>query len=96
MKKVEILEDEGAVKRELSLIKLKNAAEHRADIMTAVQVYRAKIIDYGIESMCIEITGESSKIDAFIQTVMPYGIIEMCRTGVVALERGSSSILEKE
>ena len=75
---------------------LKNAAEHRADIMTAVQVYRAKIIDYGIESMCIEITGESSKIDAFIQTVMPYGIIEMCRTGVVALERGSSSILEKE
>lgn len=96
VKKVEILEDEGAVKRELSLIKLHNAPEHRADIMTAVQVYRAKIIDYGTNSMCIEITGESSKIDAFIQTVMPYGIIEMCRTGVVALERGSGSILEKE
>lgn len=96
VKKLEILEEENAVKRELSLIKLKNTPEYRQDIMTAVQVYRAKIIDYGTESLCVEITGESSKIDAFIQTMMPCGIIEMCRTGVVALERGSSSLLEKE
>lgn len=96
VKKVEVLSDEDAVKRELSLIKLRNDPEHRADIMTAVQVYRAKIIDYGNDSLCVEITGDPSKIDAFIKTVMPFEIIEMCRTGVVALERGSGSILEKD
>ena len=96
VKKVEIIPEDNAVKRELSLIKLRNTSEHRSEIMVAVEVYRAKIIDYGSESLCIEITGEPSKIDAFIRTVMPYGIIEMCRTGEVALERGSASILEHD
>ena len=45
--------------------------------------------------MCIEITGDPSKMDAFIELLKPYGIIEMCRTGIVALERGSSTLLSK-
>ena len=59
-------------------------------------MYRANIIDYTNEAMCIQVIGDPSKIDAFIRVMEPFGIIEMCRTGVVALERGSGSIQEKE
>ena len=94
VKKVEVLEDE-AIKRELMLIKVKNEALNRAEIMTAVDVFRANVIDYSNESMCIEMTGNSSKIDAFIKLLEPYGILEMCRTGIVALDRGTTTLLTK-
>ena len=71
-----------------------NNPETRSEVMAAAEVYRAKIIDYTTNYMCIEVTGEPSKINAFSQVMQPLGIIEMCRTGVVALERGSS-IMEK-
>lgn len=94
VKKVKLLEAGGTVERELSLIKVYNTAETRNDIMAAVQIFRAKIIDYTTEAMCIEITGEPSKTKAFIEVMKPFGIVEICRTGVVALERGAS-IIEK-
>ena len=91
VKKVEVLEDE-PIKRELMLIKVSNQSEYRNDIMTAVDVFRASVIDYSTESMCIEVTGNPSKIDAFVKLVQPFGILEMCRTGVVALERGANTL----
>ena len=91
VKKVEVLEDE-PIKRELMLIKVGNQSEHRNDIMTAVDVFRASVIDYSTESMCIEVTGNPSKIDAFVKLMQPFGILEMCRTGVVALERGADTL----
>ncbi|MDD6270900.1 MAG: acetolactate synthase small subunit [Ruminococcus sp.] len=94
VKKVQVLET-NPIKRELMLIKVKNQSETRGDILSAVDVYRAKVIDYTHTAFCIEITGESSKIDAFVDLLKPYGILEMCRTGVVALERGSSTLLDK-
>ncbi|MBQ3590258.1 MAG: acetolactate synthase small subunit [Clostridia bacterium] len=94
VKKVEVLEDE-AIKRELSLIKVVNNPQTRGDILSAVDVYRAKVIDYTADEMCIEITGDPTKIDAFVKLLIPYGIIEMCRTGIVALERGSGTLLGK-
>ena len=94
VKKVKLLQADSSVERELLLIKVRNTAENRSDIMAAAEVYRGKIIDYSTESMCIEITGESSKIKAFIEVMKPLGIVEMCRTGVVALER-NETILEK-
>ena len=94
VKKVKLLQTDSSVERELLLIKVRNTAENRSDIMAAAEVYRGKIIDYSTESMCIEITGESSKIKAFIEVMKPLGIVEMCRTGVVALER-NETILEK-
>ena len=94
VKKVEVL-DSDSIKRELMLIKVKNSSETRPDIMSAVEVYRAKVIDYTTDSLCIEITGDPTKIDAFVRLMQPYGIIEMCRTGVVALERGNSTLLDK-
>ncbi len=62
------------------------------DIMTAVEIFRSKIVDYSTASLTIELTGETSKIDAFIELVKPYGIMEMCRTGLVAIERGENCL----
>ena len=94
VKKVEVLDDE-PIKRELMLIKVTNKAENRSDIMTAVDVFRASVIDYSTESMCIEVTGSPSKIDAFVKLMQPFGILEMCRTGIVALDRGTTTLLNK-
>ena len=95
VKKVEVLEEEEAIKRELALVKIKNNKDTRGDVLSAVEVYRAKVIDYTLDEMCVEITGDPSKIDAFIKLMIPYGIIEMCRTGIVALERGNTTLLTK-
>ncbi|MBQ7274596.1 MAG: acetolactate synthase small subunit [Clostridiales bacterium] len=95
VKKVEVLSNEEAIKRELLLIKVKNDLEHRSEIMDAVNVFKAKTVDYSSQAMCFEVTGDSNKIDAFIDNMKPFGIIEMCRTGIVALERGPDSILSE-
>ena len=94
VKKVEVLEED-SITRELMLIKVKNTPATRSDVLAAVDVYRAKVIDYTVNEMCIEITGDPSKIDAFVELMKPFGIIEICRTGIVALERGTTSLLSK-
>ena len=94
VKKVEVLEED-ATKRELMLIKIQNVSENRSDIMTAVDVFRASVIDYSPEAMCIEVTGNPSKIDAFVKLMQPFGILEMCRTGIVALDRGEGTLFSK-
>ena len=95
VKKVEVLEEE-ATKRELMLIKVKHTSGTRTEIMTAVDVFRAKVIDYSPAEMCIEVTGNPSKIDAFVKLMQPFGILEMCRTGIVAIERGTNTMLNQE
>lgn len=94
VKQVKLLNSESSVERELMLVKVRNTPENRSEIMAATEIYRAKIIDYTTNAMCVEVTGEPSKIKAFIEVMKPLGIIEMCRTGTVALERGGS-IMEK-
>lgn len=91
--KVQELERGSAVSRELLLIKINNSTETRQDIMAIVDVFRAKIIDYAPESVIIEATGESSKVNAFIELLRGFGIIEMCRTGIVALTRSNDNVL---
>ena len=92
VKQVEVMERDETVTRELLLIKIKNDSATRQDVLSAVDVFRSKIIDYSTDALCVEITGESSKINAFIELVKPYGIMEMCRTGLVALERGGNCL----
>ena len=94
VKKVAVLEEE-PIKRELMLIKVFNKSENRSDIMTAVDVFRAGVIDYSPEAMCIEVTGSPSKIDAFVKLMQPFGILEMCRTGIVALDRGTKTLFSE-
>ena len=95
VKKVEVLEKNTSIDRELMLLKVKNSAENRQEIMSVVDIFRCKIIDYAVDALCLEVTGEPSKIDAFVQLMKPFGIIELCRTGIVALDRGSSSLLAR-
>ncbi|MCF0145670.1 MAG: acetolactate synthase small subunit [Eubacterium sp.] len=84
------------VSRELALIKLKNTPATRPEIVNAVDIFRCKIIDFSPNTLCVEITGDSEKINAFITVVEPYGILEMCRTGVVALQRGCHYLTDEE
>lgn len=90
VKKVKLLDGENTVERELMIIKVNNTPENRNEIMAATEIYRAKIIDYNTNTICVEVTGEPSKIKAFVDVMKPLGIVETCRTGVVAIERGSS------
>ena len=92
VREVELLDDSTSVERELMIIKVANTPENRNEIMAAVEVYRAKIIDYSTDAISIEVTGEPSMVKAFIDDIEPLGILEMCRTGVVAIQRGSSTI----
>ena len=94
VKKVLVLDDD-PIERELMLIKVSNKVKNRSEIMTAVDVFRASVIDYSPEAMCIEVTGSPSKMDAFVKLMKPFGILEMCRTGIVALDRGATTLLNK-
>ena len=92
VREVEVLEPKDTVIRELLLIKVRNSPSTRQDIMTAVEIFRSKIVDYSTTALICELTGETSKIDAFIELMKPYGIMEMCRTGIVAIERGDNCL----
>lgn len=92
--KAQELNSGSSVSRELLLIKLRNDPDKRQELMTVSEVFRTKIVDYTNEDIIIEATGPSNKIDALIDVVKPYGILEMCRTGVVSLTRGVTDVLE--
>lgn len=92
VKEVEVLDPHETVIRELLLIKVRNTPQTRQDIMTAVEIFRSKIVDYSPKALVCELTGETSKINAFIDLMKPYGIMEMCRTGIVAIERGDNCL----
>jgi len=91
--KVGELEQGNFVMRELSLIKVKvNDSKERSDIINFVEVFRGRIIDVSTDSLTVEITGTPDKIDAFLNLMKTFGIIELARTGITALARGAKSI----
>jgi acetolactate synthase-1/3 small subunit len=91
--KVVSLESDNMVARELALIKVRvPSTKERADIISCVDVFRGHVVDFAPETLMVEITGGSGKIDAFINLMKTYGIIELARTGITALARGAKSI----
>lgn len=82
--------DEDSVNREMLLIKMQNSAETREDIRAAADAFGAKTIDYTRDSMVFCLTDGSRRIDDFINLMRDYTILEICRTGIVSLERGSN------
>ncbi len=88
------LTSENAINNELLLIKMKNEPDSRRDILAAVDAYRGKTVDYTRESMVIQIVGNNHTIDSFIDLMRDYEILELCRTGIVALERGKTTLSE--
>ncbi len=91
--KVSRLEPENIVTRELALIKV-NIPDNksRSDVINCVDVFRGRVVDVSPESLTMEITGTPDKIDAFLNLMKTYGIMELARTGLTALSRGVSSI----
>lgn len=84
------------VNRDLAMIKVSATDESRTHIMQMVDVFRAHIVDVTSNSLIIEITGDEEKIEGFIDVMRPWGILEMARTGIVAMARGVSPINSKE
>lgn len=87
--KVVDVTDEPAVIRELALVKVHVPANARGEIMQLVDIFRAKAVDVGADSLMVEITGQEDKIDSLIALLRPFGIKEMVRTGRVAMVRGA-------
>jgi acetolactate synthase-1/3 small subunit len=91
--KVSRLEPENIVTRELALIKVNVPdTRNRSDVINCVEVFRGRVVDVAPEALTIEITGTPDKIDAFLNLMKTYGIMELARTGLTALSRGVSSI----
>jgi len=75
-------------RRELVLVKVKSDAKTRAEIIEIVEIFRGKIVDVGKGTLSMEVTGPSSKLRAFEDLLRPYGVVELVRTGKIALPRG--------
>ena len=86
------LREEHAIYRELALIKIAATKENRAEIIEIANIFRAHIVDVASESVVIEATGDQGKISALSNMLMPYGIKEVIRTGITALERGEKEL----
>ena len=91
--KVSILDSENTVARELALIKVSTPdARVRSDVINYTEIFKGHIVDVAHESLIIEITGDTDKINAFIELMKPFGIREIARTGIAALPRGMKSV----
>ena len=91
--KVGRLSPASIVTRELALIKVRAVdTKSRSDVINYADIFRARVVDVSTESLTMEITGTSDKIDAFLDLMKPYGVKEVARTGITALSRGTKSI----
>ena len=78
-----------AVERELALLKVSGSGDKRVEALRLADIFRANVVDSTLDSFVFELTGASDKVDAFADLMRPLGLVEMARTGVAALSRGS-------
>ncbi len=90
--KVADLKPDSSVLRELALVKIKAEGHGRLEIFEIANVFRAKVVDVASGSIAVEVTGTHDKIEAFLELAKPHGILEMVRTGVAGLSRGSETL----
>src|SRR5258707_11652231 len=88
---VENITNQPAIVRDLAMIKVAATHEARSHVLELASVFRARVVDVAPESLTIEITGAEDKIDGLLEVLRPYGVMEMVRTGIVAMRRGSKS-----
>ena len=88
VQKVQVMKPRNSVGRQLLLVKVKASIAERAGLMRLVDIFKAKVLDVTKNSMVLQITGDNDKVDALMSLLEDYGILELVRTGVVALERG--------
>ncbi len=89
---IKILEDAMSVTRELILVKVRVEEDQRQGVIAMADVFRGNIVDVGTDSMIIELTGKQDKLDAFIRLLNGYEILELARTGITGLSRGSDDV----
>ena len=77
--------------RDLAIIKVSAPHNERSPILDIINVFRARVVDFALDSLTIEITGGEEKVDRLLEVLRPYGILEMVRTGIVAMRRGTKS-----
>jgi len=95
--KVSRLDPASIVSREMALVKISAPGDKaRTDVINYANIFRARVVDVSTESLMVEITGGSDKIDAFIDLMKPFGVKEVARTGVTALSRGAKSVRIEE
>jgi len=81
-----------AIARELALVKVRGKGEHRVETLRLADAFRARVIDATVESFVFEITGATDKIDQFVNLMRPLGLVEVSRTGIVAISRGPAGM----
>jgi len=80
------------VERELALVKVKGSGDHRIEALRLADVFRANVVDTTISSFVFEVTGASTKIDRFVELMSEIGLVEVARTGIVAMARGKEAV----
>ena len=88
--KVKIFPETGVMRREMMLIKIKTNNKTRTEIVQIADIYRGNVLDVSSGAITIELTGDVEKLGGFVQIMEPYGILEIAKTGVVAMSRGES------
>ncbi len=86
------LDPEASVNRELIMVKIRVSPEQRQSVITMADVFRGKVVDVGPDSLIIELTGQQSKLEAFLRLLGGYEILELARTGITGLSRGSEDV----
>ena len=81
-----------SIQRELAMVKVRGKGDNRVEALRLADAFRARVIDAGTESFVFEITGASDKIESFISLMLPLGLVEVSRTGVVAISRGAEGM----
>lgn len=81
-----------SIERELAMVKVKGKGENRVEALRLADAFRARVIDATTESFVFEITGKSDKIDQFVELMLPVGLVDVSRTGVVAIGRGADAM----
>lgn len=90
--KIKTLRSDEVVKRGLLLVKIRTTARNRSEVIQISEVFRAKIVDLSHTTITAELTGNETKLEAFLQMLEPYGVEEIARTGMIALERGANTL----
>ncbi len=92
VREIKLLKDGEAVYRELIMVKVRVNAQQRTEVISLADIFRAKIVDVEKESLMIELTGNQSKLEAFLNLLDGYEILELARTGITGLSRGTKDI----
>ncbi|ODA39810.1 acetolactate synthase small subunit [Desulfosporosinus sp. BG] len=78
---------ESVVNRELALIRIKVSSETRSEVLQTIDIFRGRVVDMGRTNLTVELTGDIEKIDGFVKAIRPYGLLELVRTGKIAIRR---------